>query len=338
MSDHFAQSMHVGGRYVETADGTHTMVGQCHVHRLNAGAPGRPPIVMIHGRTQTSATFLETPDGRPGLAQLLAGEGHPVYLVDQPGIGRSRYYEPLHGPLAHHSAELLQWAFTATADHDGWPQSKLHTQWPGTGRVGDRVFDAFFAGQVGHLADAAVAESAMRTAGAALLERIGPAYLLTHSQSGALGWHMADQRPDLVRAIVALEPAGPPFHDVKRPDTNEPVNRPYGITATPLNYGPEDDGSAHTEEHPPRPLVNLARIPVLLVTAEASYHAAYDHLTAEYLRAAGVPVTHAYLADHGIHGNGHMMAMELNNQHIARFITDWLHAPLDTATGSVTTR
>lgn len=324
-------NLYVGGQYVETGDGTHTMAGQCHVHRLGAGLPGRPPIVMIHGAAQTSAAFMETPDGRPGLAELLAAQGHAVYLMDQPGIGRSRYYEPLHGPLTHHSAELLQWAFTATADHDGWPQSKLHDQWPGTGRIGDPVFDTFYAGQVGHLADPATSETLTRAAGAALLDRIGPACLLTHSQSGPLGWHITDQRPDLVRAIVALEPKGPPFRDITGASSRGPVIRPYGITATPLTYGTESgepaDPAASTdpEQWAPRPLVNLAHVPVLLVTGEASYHATYDHLTAGYLHRAGVPVTHAPLAEHGIRGNGHLMAMELNNDRIAQFISRWLH-------------
>lgn len=38
----------------------------------------------------------------------------------------------------------------------------------------------------------------------------------------------------------------------------------------------------------PRQLKNLAGIPVLVVTAEASYHAVYDHCTARYLHEAGV--------------------------------------------------
>jgi pimeloyl-ACP methyl ester carboxylesterase len=36
----------------------------------------------------------------------------------------------------------------------------------------------------------------------------GPAILLTHSQSGTFGWLVADARPALVKAIVALEPSG----------------------------------------------------------------------------------------------------------------------------------
>jgi pimeloyl-ACP methyl ester carboxylesterase len=49
----------------------------------------------------------------------------------------------------------------------------------------------------------------------ALLEKIGPAIVLTHSQSGVFGWKLADLRPDLVAAHVAIEPNGPPFHDVQ---------------------------------------------------------------------------------------------------------------------------
>ena len=35
--------------------------------------------------------------------------------------------------------------------------------------------------------------------------------MLTHSQSGSFGWLIADARPQRVKAIVAIEPAGPPF-------------------------------------------------------------------------------------------------------------------------------
>jgi hypothetical protein len=43
-----------------------------------------------------------------------------------------------------------------------------------------------------------------RDAGSALLDRIGPAILLT-SQSGTFGWLVADARPLLLKAIVAME-------------------------------------------------------------------------------------------------------------------------------------
>jgi len=77
-----------------------------------------------------------------------------------------------------------------------------------------------------------------RDAGAALLDKIGPAILLTHSQSGAFGWPIADARPNLVKAIVAVEPSGPPVHDAVfkgAPDyfDNGPPSKPWGIAAVP---------------------------------------------------------------------------------------------------------
>ena len=42
------------------------------------------------------------------------------------------------------------------------------------------------------------------------------------------------------------------------------------------------------------------------VTAEASYHAPYDHCTVKYLEQAAVHPTWIKLADVGIRGNGHL--------------------------------
>jgi hypothetical protein len=62
---------------------------------------------------------------------------------------------------------------------------------------------------------------------------------------------------------------------------------------------------------------------VVVVTSEASYHAPYDHCTTAYLKQAGVPVSQSYLAERGVHGNGHMMMIEKNNLAIARVLADW---------------
>jgi hypothetical protein len=63
---------------------------------------------------------------------------------------------------------------------------------------------------------------------------------------------------------------------------------------------------------------------VLILASEASYHAAYDHCTSQYLEQAGVKTTFVRLADRGIKGNGHMMMLEKNNQEIAALIGGWL--------------
>ena len=60
-----------------------------------------------------------------------------------------------------------------------------------------------------------------------------------------------------------------------------------------------------------------------MVTAEASYHAPYDHCTAKFLDQAGVKNSFVRLADRGIRGNGHMMMLEKNNLEIAAFLRRW---------------
>jgi pimeloyl-ACP methyl ester carboxylesterase len=171
------------------------------------------------------------------------------------------------------------------------------------------------------------------------LDLIGPAILVTHSQSGLFGWIMADERPSLVKGIVALEPSGPPFHSGS--DTQRKA-RNYGVTETPMTYDPpisspdelltvyqsqpdaEDLVACTLQQEPAKQLVNLKDIPIVIVAGEASYHAQYDHCTAKFLSQAGATVEFAPLGDHGIHGNGHMMMLEENNLEIAQFVNEWL--------------
>jgi len=60
------------------------------------------------------------------------------------------------------------------------------------------------------------------------------------------------------------------------------------------------------------------------VTAEASYHALYDHWTAKYLEQAGVKNTYIRLDDYGIRGNGHLVMLEKNNLEVAQLLSDWM--------------
>src|SRR5262249_34649419 len=181
----------------------------------------------------------------------------------------------------------------------------------------------------------------------ALLDKIGAAILLTHSQSGAFGWPVADSRPQLVKAIVAVEPSGPPGHDIENtgaPDWFRDAERTKnsGLNDVPLKYDPPLAAAGKLEfvrqdkpdrpdlvrcwlqKEPARKLPNLARIPIVIIVGEASYHAAYDHCTAAYLSQAGVPNTLIRLADVGVHGNGHMMMIEKNNAAVAGVIAGWL--------------
>jgi pimeloyl-ACP methyl ester carboxylesterase len=239
--------------------------------------------------------------------------------------------------------------FTAPEIFGAWPQAKKHTQWPGQGekkgRRGDPIFDSFYATQVQSLRSGGVeTQTLVRSAGTALLDKIGPAILVTHSQAGPFGWLLADSRPKAVKAIIAVEPSGPPFRNNVFNTGNEDKARSWGIADIPLTYSPpaatESDLAPVREQvadgpnlaicwkqpDPPRQLPNLQGIPILIISTEASYHAVYDHCTSKYLTKAGVQNTHMRLEELGIHGNGHMVMLEKNSIEVAAVLQKWISA------------
>jgi pimeloyl-ACP methyl ester carboxylesterase len=339
---------YVGGEYVGPT-GREVMDGQMYVEVLRPAQVTRPyPLVFVHGTAQTATNWLKTPDGRPGWAYVFAELGYEVYLVDQPARGRSAWHAQLDGELTVAPVVVVERLFTATQQGE-WPQAKKHTQWPGEGRKGDPVFDAFYASQVPYVADTAKSQQLFQAAGAALLDKIGAAILVTHSQAGPFGWLLADVRPALVKAVVSLEPQGPAVVNMSMQQAlkgesqalDDSQRRRWGIADIALTFEPalQDDEQlavvkvpttradrlpAWQQQEPARQLVNLKAIPFLIVTAEASFHAVYDHSTSAFLQQAGVPVTHWHLEDFGITGNGHMLMLEKNSREIAGLLHRWI--------------
>jgi pimeloyl-ACP methyl ester carboxylesterase len=337
-----------GGKY-STVNGRQVMTGHLYAEfQIPSRQLHSWPIVMIHGGSQSGTNFTGTPDGREGWAQFFLRLGYAVYVVDQPGRGRAAYEPDRYGPATRVNLENTERRFVAPERYKLWPQAHLHTQWPGRGVPGDPVFDQFYSSQVPAIEDFTLQQLLNRDAILALLEKIGPAILLTHSQSGTFGWPVADARPDLVKAILAVEPNGPPFFDLQNVPGPEwfrsaPTQaRPWGITAAPLSYSPPaanasdlviiqqerpdgpDLAKCWIQRSPERQLPSLQKVPILILTAEASYHAPYDHCTVRYLEHAGVRPTWIKLADIGIRGNGHMMMLEKNNMEIAAIMSGWL--------------
>lgn len=341
---------HVGGRYVDSAGGR-IMAGQMYVQYQIPAKQTQPyPLVMMHGGGQTGVNFLGTPDGRRGWADYFVANGYAVYVVDQPGRGRSGYFGAAYGEAAIRGPAPVAERFTAPERAKLWPQAELHTQWPAAhdgGVAGDAIFDQFYASQVESMNDVGAGEQMMREAGSALLDKIGPAILLTHSQAGPFGWTIADARPRLVKAILAIEPNGAPVYEIKFTGAphyfeDDKLTRPWGITRNALTFAPaaaraedmrfvrqdkpDGDGLVRCwlQAEPARQLPNLQGIAILIVTAEASYHAPYDHGTSLFLKQAGVAHAFVRLADVGIRGNGHMMMLEKNNLEIARYLDKWV--------------
>jgi pimeloyl-ACP methyl ester carboxylesterase len=350
------QGFFVGGRYVAVANGDHIMADQMYVHYQIPHAKKHPyPIILIHGGGQTANNFESTPDGREGWATNFLREGFAVYLVDQPGRARSPYQPEVYGPLANGARAKtgVEQRFTSPTPYNLYPQARLHTQWPGTGTQGDPAFDQFFASQVSGITDGGISEKLNQAAIAALLDKIGPAIVLTHSMSGTSGWLIADARPQLVKGIVGIEPSSPPFRNVDEIGPPEwfryspNLDKPWGITRLPVAYAPAvktpeelkpmleekadrvDLVRCYRQSEPAHKLANLVNIPVLIVSGEASFHAPWDHCTSKYLTQAGVANQHVRLEDYGIHGTGHMMMLEENSLEIAELIANWLDQHVD---------
>ena len=339
----------VGGQYMES-QGKRFMAGQMYVEYLTPRNVTRPyPIIMIHGTAQTGTNFIGTPDDRPGWAHNFLARGYRVYVVDQVGRARSGADPQIYGPYMRFAVEQEESLFTAPEKYKLWPQATLHTQWPGgPGVAGNSAFDQFFASQLESIASTVKTEELMFPADVALLEKVGPAIVLTHSQSGVFGFKLADARPDLVKAHIAVEPNGPPFYDVdfKGGDDwykdSDKIARAWRVARLPLAYDPpavqaselqlarQEQADAPKlvrcwlQAEPARQLPRMKNVPTAVVTGEASFRATYDHCTSKFLTQAGVRNEHLRLEKAGLLGNGHMMMLEQNSASIADVIANWL--------------
>src|SRR3954451_18928625 len=337
---------YVGGKPT-IVNGRTYMAGQMYVDvRIPAKQTQPYPIIMVHGGTRSATTFFGTPDGREGWAQYFVRQGYAVYVVDQPGRGRSGFLAAATGPMQNSTRDNSASRFVSQAKFKLWPQAALHTQWPGNGEADDPATLQLAMSQLPAIKDFEKQQPLVRDALIALVDKIGPSILMTHSQVGAFGWPVADARPDKVKAILAIEQNGPPgraLEFVGAPDyfKEGKLALTYGITSVPITYEPaladpadlkfvkEDkpDGpglaTCWTQAEPARQLTRL-KMPIMVLTSEASYHAPYDHCTVKFLEQAGVKPTFIRLADLGIKGNSHVLMLEKNNKEIAAVIAGWL--------------
>lgn len=346
---HTRKYFYVGGSYESDATGTaHYFRNQIYVEHLVPVAPKLQPypIVLIHGLAQTGTNWLNKPDGEPGWASYFLHKGYELYILDITARGRSPTTPGGNSTPAAFTAEVIQTRFTAPENYDLYPNAKLHDQWPdgyGKGVMGNPAFDAYYASIYPSLTAPVPQQSSMRVNGAALLDRIGrPVVLLGHSQGGTLPFLMADARPDLVRSIVALEPAGPPFVEPKM--SGGTPARAWGMSDVPMTFSPPvvdpvrdivkqiipsnssevEPCTLQSDNPPPKQLVNLAKISTLIVTAEASWHMMYDWCIASFLKQAGVRTEQIRLGDVGVHGNGHMLFLERNSDLSAAVVEEWI--------------
>ena len=130
---------YVGGKLADVG-GHSYVIDQMYVEfRIPAQRTHPFPIVMVHGGTRSGTTFTGTPDGREGWAQYFARRGYAVYVVDQPGRGRSGYAAESYGPSRVADMAGGQQRYLSQEKFKLWPQAHLHTQWPGSGAPDDPI-------------------------------------------------------------------------------------------------------------------------------------------------------------------------------------------------------
>lgn len=276
------------------------------------------PVVLVHGGTLQGTEWLNTPDGRPGWAQRFVEAGYAVLAVDRPGHGRSPYHPDIVGSMGPpFSYERGREVYFPPTTANG-----IQTQWifdPND----DAAFDAFIAPYGPMPADLAASQEMDAARLACLLDRIGSAIIVTHSASGPDGWLVADRRPELVAAIITIEPMGPPFAETPGIGTLD-----WGLTAAPVTFDPPrgDIADVHAADPASLRIPALAGLPIAVVTGETSIFATFGPAIVDFLAKAGAAVEHLHLPDHGILGNGHGLIYEKNSDQSFQLVLGWLAA------------
>jgi pimeloyl-ACP methyl ester carboxylesterase len=177
-----------------------------------------------------------------------------------------------------------------------------------------------------------VQHAAWRQAGADLLDKIGPAIIMTHSAGGPFGLLVAEARPALVKATVIIEGAGSGFGGGNR----------WGMSSIPVTYDPPvaDPAEIKTtyvatpepgvagyfmQVEPARKLPKLKNTKVLFVTADSSFASPGNPGGVAFLKQAGVQAEELRLGAVGIKGNGHMMMAEKNSREVLQPLIDWMN-------------
>jgi pimeloyl-ACP methyl ester carboxylesterase len=132
---------------------------------------------------------------------------------------------------------------------------------------------------------------------AALLDKIGPAIVFVHSQSGPFADALVALRPNLVSAVVNVEGSQDP--------------------------APTDAQIAAYRNVPDLELFG-DRTDLDVSTGKPRYDA--RKLVAQRINAAGGNATILTLPEAGLHGNTHMMMQDKNNLQVADVILRWIDA------------
>jgi pimeloyl-ACP methyl ester carboxylesterase len=285
--------------------------------------PRRLSLVLIHGGSSTGKVWETTPDGREGYQTIFLRRGFPVYIVDFPRRGRAGFpsFNGTFGALS--SNQVIPNKTRRLSDQSAFLVVRLgptfleyfpNTQFPKAG------VNQFFSQFIPPVTDD---PNVVVDALAALLERIGPAILVPHSQAGRFACLAAIRSPN-VKAIVDYEGSNHPFPVGEAPD---PLPAYDGTLVAPGALVPLED------------FLKLTKIPIQIVVGDNIPSSPQPILPLELHRINlvfktrfvdtvnrnGGDASLLLLPDVGIYGNTHAPFADLNNLEVADLMSEFLH-------------
>jgi pimeloyl-ACP methyl ester carboxylesterase len=287
--------------------GGHITVNQMYVrYMVPQGGDGNLPVVMVHGATLTGKSWETTPDGRMGWDEYFVRKGHPVYVPDQVGRGRSGFNQAVFNNVRAGSApaaSLPRWI--RFSDEVVWPNFRFGSK-PGA-PYSDSQFPV---NAVDELAKQGVPDVSFGglpnpnptlKALSDLASQVNGAVLMGHSQSGAFPLGAALLNPAVTKGLVLVEPG-----------------------RCPADYTAEQ-------------IKTLASVPILVVFGDhrdtptgigirPSWQLSFESCQELIgrIKEAGGQAQMLNPADRGIRGNSHMIMQDKNHLQIADFILQWI--------------
>lgn len=304
-------SFHVGGRVVEVKGKEVRMIvrqpggpltkldpnGQYMVEQmyvqyfLPKNKKGKLPLLLWHGGGLTGVTYESTPDGREGWMNFFIRKGWDTYVSDAVERGRSGFASPDVWP-SEPTFLTYQDPFERFRIGDGegsWNADPAKQKVLPGSQFPVEAYANYMKQSVPRWLST---DNAIIAAYIEYVDKVCPCVLLLHSQGGSFGFKVAEQRPDKIKAIVAVESAtaGIVANAPKLKDT--PVLMLFGD---------------YVDQHP--------------------RWSTFKKIDTEYgnaIKAAGGSVDWINLPEIGIKGNGHMMMQDKNNLQVAEVIQKWL--------------
>jgi pimeloyl-ACP methyl ester carboxylesterase len=288
--------------------GGHITVNQMYVrYMVPQGGDGNVPVVMVHGATLTGKSWETTPDGRMGWDEYFVRKGHPVYVPDQVGRGRSGFNQAVFNNVrAGKGAVADQPALFRFSDEVVWPNFRFGSK-PGAPYPDSQfpvaAVDELSKQGVPDVSRLLAAPNPTFKALSDLATQLKGAVVMGHSQSGPFPLEAALLNPAATKALVLVEPG-------RCPDT-------------------------YTNEQ----IKVLATVPILVVFGDhrdtptgisirPSWQLSFESCQALIGRvtAAGGDAQMLNPPDRGIRGNSLMIMQDRNNLQIADLILQWISA------------